>query len=167
MQNKDSVHINDTLIVIYDTIITKPTPSSNIFNVPIRSLLVHQSGVAPSLPILDYLFYVDSYKKQFKDSLEKLEKEGKKIDIRKNAFDYYFSETYNKDSARRKIADGMYLKKNWEDSIYEDIKRLGTFKREKYQYTDMNMILVQMVIDTINKKPIDKFLSEELSVPFY
>lgn len=63
VQNKDSVHINDTLIVIYDTIITRPTPSSNIFNVPIRSLLVHQSGVAPSLPILDYLFYVDSYKK--------------------------------------------------------------------------------------------------------
>ncbi len=165
VQNKDSIHINDTLIVIYDTIITRPTPSSNIFTVPIRSLLVHQSGVAPSLPILDYLFYVDSYKKQFKDSLEKWEKEGKKIDIRKNAFDYYFSETYNKDSARRKIAEGMYLRKNWEDSIYEDIKRLGTFNREKYQYTDMNMILVQMIIDTVNKKPIDKFLSEEFYKP--
>lgn len=165
VQNKDSTHINDTLIVVYDTIITRPTPSSNIFNVPIISLLVHQSGVAPTLPILDYLFYVDSYKKQFKDSLEKWEKEGKIIDIRKNAFDYYFSEAYNKDSARRKIADGMYLKKNWEDSIYEDIKRLGTFNREKYQYTDMNMILVQMIIDTVNKKPIDKFLYEEFYKP--
>jgi CubicO group peptidase (beta-lactamase class C family) len=161
--NKDTIHIDDTLIRIKQEFITKVTPSANIFQVPVRALLVHQSGISPSLPILPYMFYEDSYTKWKK---EEAIKNGEPLPentkfSRQEAFDYYYSSKWVKDSAELKIAENMYLKKRWQDTLYEDVKRLGTFNRNNYQYTDMNMILAQAIIDTVNKMSIDKFVKKE------
>lgn len=161
--NKDTIHIDDTLIRIKQEFITKVTPSANIFQVPVRSLLVHQSGISPSLPILSYMFYEDSYTKWKK---EEAIKNGEPLPentkfSRQEAFEYYYSSKWVKDSAELKIAENMYLKKRWQDTLYEDVKRLGTFNRNNYQYTDMNMILAQAIIDTVNKMSIDKFVKKE------
>ncbi|MDD3861196.1 MAG: serine hydrolase, partial [Bacteroidales bacterium] len=165
IQNKDTVHINDTLVQLTEIVYTRTTPLSNIFQVPVRALLVHQSGICPSLPILKYMFYEDSYKeylteqKIINDSLNKDSISSVEIKVtREEAFDFYFSKKWIKDSAEVKIAENMYLKKRWQDTLYEDVKRLGTFNRTVYQYTDMNMILVQAIIDTVNKKSLDEFV---------
>lgn len=161
--NKDTTYLNDTMLRRKEIFITKTTPSANIFQVPVRALLVHQSGISPSLPILPYMFYEESYSK-FKYEEDK--KNGapnpeKKTYPRQEAWNYYYSNKWVKDSAEVKIADNMYLQNRWRDTLYEDVKRLGTFNRSTYQYTDMNMILAQTIIDTVNKKNIDKFVKEE------
>jgi CubicO group peptidase (beta-lactamase class C family) len=164
VQDKDTIHLNDTLVELTEIILTKTTPKSNIFQVPVRALLVHQSGISPSLPILKYMFYLKSYKEFLQnehlktDSLDFLDLD----DItQEEAFDFYYSKKWIKDSAELKIAENMYLKKRWQDSLYEDVKRLGTFKREVYQYTDMNMILMQAIIDTTNEKSLDVYVKTE------
>ncbi|MDY0315450.1 MAG: serine hydrolase [Bacteroidales bacterium] len=164
VQDKDTIHLNDTLVELTEIILTKTTPKSNIFEVPVRALLVHQSGISPSLPILKYMFYFDSYKEFLKN--ENLKNDSLEIvnldNISKEeAFEFYYSKKWIKDSAELKIAENMYLKKQWQDSLYEDVKRLGTFKRDTYQYTDMNMILMQAIIDTINKKSLDTYVKTE------
>jgi CubicO group peptidase (beta-lactamase class C family) len=168
IQNKDTIHINDTLVQLTQIVYTRTTPLNNIFQVPVRALLVHQSGICPSLPILKYMFYQDSYKEYLSEQKRKndsLSNDSVSKDViivsREEAFDFYFSKRWVKDSAEVKIAENMYLKKRWQDTLYEDVKRLGTFNRDVYQYTDMNMILVQAIIDTVNKKSLDVFVKEE------
>jgi len=161
--NKDTVYLNDSMLQRKEIFITKTTPSANIFQVPIRALLVHQSGISPSLPILPYMFYEDSYAKYKKEEAKKLGiADADKLTFsRQEAWNYYYSNKWVKDSAEVKIAENMYLQNRWRDTLWEDVKRLGTFNRSTYQYTDMNMILTQMIIDTVNKKTIDKFVKEE------
>lgn len=161
--NKDTVYLNDSMIQRKEIFITKTTPSANIFQVPIRALLVHQSGISPSLPILPYMFYEDSYAKYKKEEAKKLGiADADELTFsRQEAWNYYYCNKWVKDSAEVKIADNMYLQNRWRDTLWEDVKRLGTFNRSTYQYTDMNMILTQIIIDTVNKKTIDKFVKEE------
>lgn len=161
--NKDTVYINDTMLQLKEVFITKTTPSSNIFQVPVRSLLVHQSGISPSLPVLPYMFYEKSYSDwKYEEEIKSGNPDAeKKTYPRQEAWDYYYSNKWIKDSAEVKIADNMYLQNRWRDTLYEDVKRLGTFNRSTYQYTDVNMILAQTIIDTVNKMSIDKFVKDE------
>jgi CubicO group peptidase (beta-lactamase class C family) len=161
--NKDTVYLNDSMLQRKEIFITKTTPSANIFQVPVRALLVHQSGISPSLPILPYMFFEESYAKW---KLEEEKKSGNKDAVKKTyprqeAWNYYYSNKWVKDSAEFKIADNMYLQNRWRDTLWEDVKRLGTFNRSTYQYTDMNMILAQTIIDTVNRKPLDRFVKDE------
>ncbi|MBN2776386.1 MAG: serine hydrolase [Bacteroidales bacterium] len=173
VENKDTIHINDTLVELTEIVITRLTPSLNIFKVTPRDLLVHQSGVSPSLPILPYMFYMDSYgellrkQRDENDSIQAILKiDTIKVDTnivftKEEAFNCYYSKTWQKDSAEVKIAENMYLRKRWADSLYKDVKRLTVYPRKIYQYTDMNMILAAMLIDTVNDKPINEYLYKE------
>ncbi len=160
--NKDTTYLNDTMLRRKEIFITKTTPSANIFQVPVRALLVHQSGISPSLPILPYIFYEESYSKwKYQEDIKAgIVNPEKKKYPKQEAWNYYYSNKWVKDSAEVKIADNMYLQNRWRDTLYEDVKRLGTFNRSTYQYTDMNMILAQTIIDTVNKKSLDRFVKE-------
>ncbi|PLX06572.1 MAG: hypothetical protein C0596_14710 [Marinilabiliales bacterium] len=173
VENKDTIHLNDTLVELTEIVITRLTPELNIFKVPVRALLRHESGVSPSLPILPYMFYDDTYaellRKEIKenDSIQELlAADTIAVDTSisftpKEAFDCFYSKVWIEDSAEIKIADGMYLRKRWQDSLYKDIKRLTVYPRRLFQYTDMNMILCAMAIDSVNDKHINEYLYEE------
>jgi len=132
-----TISINDSMIVVIDSITTSVTPKNNIFKVQIRDLLLHQSGISPSLPILKFIKY--------KDSLG-------------NNYVKYYSSVWSKESPT-KIADNMYLRKNYFDSLWSDTKQLRVYSKSIYQYSDVNMILVQMAIDSANHSSIDKYLA--------
>ncbi len=168
--NKDTIHLSDTLIEMTEIVISRVSPDLNIFKVPVRSLLVHQSGVNPSLPILPYMFYQDSYGKLLRDKRDKADtlpqSDSIQVDTtivytRQEAYDCYYSSRWIEDSAEIKIADGMYFRQRWFDTLYTEVKRLGVYPYKIYQYTDMNMILAQMTIDSVNDKPINEYLHEE------
>ncbi|MDD4150791.1 MAG: serine hydrolase [Bacteroidales bacterium] len=171
--NKDTVQLDDTLVVLTEMVITRLTPALNIFKVSPRDLLLHQSGINPSLPILPYMFYQNSYEKNLRTQSDKnalismtLPADTMSFDTtirftKEEAFNFYYNKTWIKDSAEVKIADGMYLRKNWSDSLYNDVKRLTVYPHKLFQYTDMNMILAKILIDTVNGKPINEFLYKE------
>jgi CubicO group peptidase (beta-lactamase class C family) len=170
LQKQDTLTLNDSMIIAYDSLIISLSPKNNIFNVTIRDLLKHQSGIMPVLPILPYLFY----KKNVYDKLDSLRKikNGNtqnsndsliynRADIKllvKNNFNKYYSTKYIADSTKYRIAKNLYFRKNYFDTLWEDTKALRVYSRKIYQYTDINMILLQQAIDSANHQSIDVFL---------
>lgn len=171
----DTINLNDSTIIAYDTIIAKLTPSRNIFKVKLRDMLVHQSGIMPVLPILPYLLYKIPHKrknfrikaktyKKINDSLrnepeyDTIYTEEKKLS-RKEAFERYFSKKQT-DSSEMQIARNMYFHNTYRDTLWIETKQLNVAKEKRYQYSDVNMILVQMGIDSLNDKSIDEYLDK-------
>jgi len=178
LKHQDTLHLNDSMFVAYDSLIVTATPKNNIFKVQIRDILLHQSGITPTLPILPYLLY----KKYYYDSLE-LIKERYYAELKKDTINYdpnikydvkgglneiydeYFTRNYIKDSSQVKIADGFYLQNRYFDTLWRDTKRLRVYSRKIYQYSDINMILLQQAIDSINRRGIDKYLAYNVYGP--
>ncbi len=176
LKHQDTAHINDSMIIAYDSLIIRLTPKNNIFKVKIRELLVHKSGISPALPILPYLLYkkyfydsLEVYKKQITDTLSNTaDSNVVKFNIReeiKKRFSEYFTRKYIKDSSEVKIADGFYLQNRYFDTLWKDTKRLRVYSRKIYQYSDINMILLQQAIDTLNNRSLDKYLSKNIYQP--
>jgi CubicO group peptidase (beta-lactamase class C family) len=69
------------------------------------------------------------------------------------------------DSSLVQVADGMYLKNRWLDSLWQRTKEVGVSGRKVSQYTDLNMILVQITIDTINRSNMNRYMQKEFYAP--
>lgn len=161
--DKDTIWLDDTMIEVIDTIIFKLTPKDNIFKVTPRQLLMHKSGIQPVMPILklmlltpaDFKNIRDYYNSNQLDSLAET-----KMQLRKK----YYSNTYIKDSATIKVAEGLYLKNQYFDTLWRDTKELPV-SQKVYLYSDVNMIILQMTIDSINRKPLNIYTTKEFYKP--
>ncbi len=178
LKYQDTLGLNDSLLIAFDTLLVSVSPKNNIFKVSIRDLLMHKSGISPTLPILPYVIF----KKNFYDSLEinkqrfyeKIKNDSTfknknivfnpRSEIQK-IYDKYFTKKYIRDSAEIKIADGFYFKNNWFDTLWRDTKRLRVFSRKIYQYSDINMILLQSAIDSLNKRSMNSYMRNTFYLP--
>jgi len=192
LAQNDTLNINDSSFVTIYTIITKLTPSRNIFKVPLTDLLMHKSGIVPAMPVFRYMYYKAYYIKQLKEKLATIQgKNGPMFDYRsfelpvsfpdntklpdslkqrikngfKKQYEEYFSKTFNKDTASIRLTQNLYLKNRYFDTIWRDTKQLPVFSRKVFQYSDVNMILLQLAIDTLNKRPIDDYLKKNIYNP--
>ena len=109
-----------------------------------RDLLMHKSGLQPSMPILRFMLFKN-------DTI--------------NNFDKYYARKYNKDSASRKIAEGVYLRNSYFDTLWKDTKRMKVFSRKRYTYSDANMIILQMALDSLNRRSISSFMQSYFYSP--
>ncbi|MCF8298204.1 MAG: serine hydrolase [Saprospiraceae bacterium] len=155
----DTIQLNDSMLIAYDTIYFKVTPKLNIFKSKPYNLLMHKSGLSPSLPILSFLYYrrdtvVDTTLplKNRKDTVAYL-------------FNKYYGRSYIKDSITVKIANNFYLKDHWFDSLWVLTKQIRLCSNPVYQYSDINMIMLQQTIDTINQMSIDKYMEKYFYQP--
>ncbi len=182
VRGKDTVHLNDTQFVAYDTLIFKATPSLNIFKRELVDLLRHESGIIPVLPILPlYLYKTNAKKKNFRISnrrykflLDSLDNDSIKAkeasELADNEsitlpFDRFYLHLEDTTGCEVEIAENMFLRKEYYDSLWLDIKQLGVFGAKVYQYSDVNMILLQQAIDSTNGFGIDKFLNDDFFQP--
>jgi CubicO group peptidase (beta-lactamase class C family)/beta-glucosidase-like glycosyl hydrolase len=178
LKYQDTIHLSDTSFLAYDTLIVTSTPANNIFKVKIRDLLLHQSGISPTLPILPYVLY----KKNFYDSIDVIKKRylnallSDSIKKKKNPefnakkellkiYKRYYSNHYIKDSSEIKIAENMFFRKNYMDTLWKKTKQLRVYSRKIYQYSDINMILLQIAIDSLNRQSIDKYVKNQFYLP--
>lgn len=115
---------------------------SPIFRANMAELLTHKSGLPAAMPILPYLSYRDSLT---------------------GRFDRYFQETPDSLFSIQ-VADHFYLRNDYRDSIWQSTKRLRVYRKD-YEYSDVNMVLVQQAIDSINRMSIDRFLDSVLYRP--
>jgi beta-N-acetylhexosaminidase len=106
--------------------------TSNLNYITIRDLLIHQSGLQPNMPINRFLNKKD--KKMFATS--------------------------KKDSANIKIANGFYLYNNWMDTLWNTIKTLELTPNPSYRYSDINANLLQKIVETLTKKPLNQYVDE-------
>ncbi len=164
IKNSDTTWIDDTLLQLVDTVIYKLTPKNNIFKVTPRQLLMHMSGIQPAMPILKLMLLDDAEFKRIKDIFDENDTTNTNFDkaaLRK----MIYSDHYIKDSAERRVAQGMFLKNAYADTLWRDTKALPVMSNKKYVYSDVNMILLQQTIDTINNYSISKYVQNNFYKP--
>ena len=142
-------------LLITDTVYITLTPKLNIFTVTPRQLLMHKSGITPSAPILKYITYKamkDFIAEQDSNLADTLDYEHLKSLI--------YSDHYIKDTAEIEVAKNMFLYNKYRDTLWNDMKRLRVWSKKKYAYSDVNMLLMQILIDTITGQPLDKYVKQ-------
>ncbi|MEL6630915.1 MAG: serine hydrolase [Bacteroidota bacterium] len=112
-------------------------------NVRLRDLLTHHSGLSAALPILPYLRYR-------KDNIGR--------------FDKYFKPRPD-DLHNVQVAQNFYLRKDYLDSLWQGVLAMPVAADPVYNYSDANMILLQMAIDSLNQISMDSFLRREFYEP--
>ncbi len=64
-----------------------------------------------------------------------------------------------------RVADSLYLNKNYEDSIYHIIIRSPLKNRGKYEYSDLGFILMQHVVEKITGTSLDRYVDSVFYKP--
>jgi CubicO group peptidase (beta-lactamase class C family) len=105
---------------------------SRVFDLPLRDLLTHTSGLQASLPIEDY--------KRRQDN---------------KLFHFASDQQYSVP-----VAENLYLNQTWMDSLWNLTKGLPVADTARYRYSCVNMILMQRVIDSLNQRSIAEYLQE-------
>lgn len=112
---------------------------STLKKVQVRKLLTHESGLQPFMPVIPYLLHRD---------------EGNA------ACDSFFckqpSSAYD-----IHVADSFYFQSRYIDSIWAAVAALPLKRSGRYRYSDANFMLVQKLVETLSKKPLDEYLDME------
>lgn len=153
----DTLQIGDSLVIVFDTVIYKLTPKNNIFKVTPRQMLTHQSGIQPAMPILKLMLLDNDYFRRIKD----LYADGMDSVADEPSFqekkDRIYSNHYIKDSATTQVAQNLYMYDAYQDTLWRDTKQLPVWSKKIYIYSDVNMIILQITIDSINGYGINTY----------
>lgn len=116
--------------------VTKKTAYGSII---IRDMMAHQAGLTPFIPF---------YKRTLKNG----------------QLDSEIYSTIKKEGYDLKVADGIYMKRTYVDSIYKQI--LGTpLGIKKYEYSDLCYYFTQKILEKLVGKRQDLFLLENIYKP--
>ncbi|MGY6648057.1 glycoside hydrolase family 3 N-terminal domain-containing protein [Wenyingzhuangia sp. IMCC45574] len=110
---------------------------SPIANLLLIDMLTHQSGLKAWIPF--YLKTLDSVSKQ---PMKK-----------------WYHSTKNKDYSVR-IAQNMYMKKEYVDSVFQTIKTTPLRDKINYKYTDLTFLLSKKMFEKFYNKPMEKIYED-------
>ena len=130
----DTIPFRDSMYLVGRYVLpTQKKMMSEVFDLKLRDLLTHTSGLQASLPIIPYKKYVSS-------------------PLYSQESDQVYSVP---------VANRFYMRENYLDSLWNITKGLHIRNdSNKYEYSCVNMILMQRVIDSINQASISDFVSE-------
>ncbi|MHA6279019.1 glycoside hydrolase family 3 N-terminal domain-containing protein [Salinimicrobium sp. CAU 1759] len=114
---------------------------SNKKDIPYRDILAHQGGFQPWIP-----FWKEMYRKN-------------------GSFRWW---TVQQDSSKRypiKIADDMYLHRNYHKKIRKAIRKSELSDKKEYVYSDFFFILAPWIVQNITGEHFDRYLQEEFYDP--
>ncbi|MEL6842006.1 MAG: serine hydrolase, partial [Bacteroidota bacterium] len=139
----DSLRQGDSLRIIRTVSRGSREVVAPSFRVKVGDLMTHYSGLPAGMAILPYLNYRDS-------TTGKYDK-------------YYKPEPSEEHNVL--VAGDFYLRNDYRDSLWEKVRRTYPAPDPGYDYSDLNMILVQRAIDSINREPIDLYLDRSFYQP--
>ncbi len=139
----DSLTIGDSLRIIRTLLKGIKRVNAPLYQVQLADLMTHFSGLPKGLPILPYLNY----------------RKGNKA-----KYGRYFQAKPTEQYGIGVAAD-FYLRNDYRDSLLETARYLHPYHAPFYEYSDLNMILVQQAIDSLNQEPIDLFLDRTFYQP--
>ena len=135
LEEKGQIHLDSSL---QNYISLADTSNKN--SLTIREILAHQSGLASWIP-----FY-----------LQTLEEDGR---LRDTLYSTEYSDTFN-----IRVADGIYLHREYPDSIMTQI--LATQLNEKeYKYSDMGFYIFKDIVENITNVSLQDFVGQYLYSP--
>lgn len=107
----------------------------------LKDILMHQAGLKSWIPF-------------YKETLDE-------TGYPKNE---WYSSKPSKDFTN-KICGNIYLRKDWEDTMWNRILTSPLENRGKYVYSDLDFIFLQQVVESITKKTLDQYVYEEFYKP--
>ncbi|CAN5314562.1 glycoside hydrolase family 3 N-terminal domain-containing protein [soil metagenome] len=69
------------------------------------------------------------------------------------------------DSFPYRIAEDMYGRYDWQDTLMEQIMKSRTVAKRKYEYSDLDFIVLGKIVESITKKPLDEYVQETFYDP--
>ncbi|MFN8241196.1 MAG: glycoside hydrolase family 3 N-terminal domain-containing protein [Bacteroidales bacterium] len=111
---------------------------SNKATMNIRDMLAHQAGLTAWIP-----FWKQTVKKNG--------------DFRRNTFSPVMSEKYP-----LKVAQGLYMYKNYRDRIFREIKKSPVSTEKKYLYSDLTFIIMPEIINKLSGKTWYDFVTDSV-----
>jgi len=140
---RKAVRYQDSLVIVYHPTTLTLSNESNIFQVSIRELLTHHSGLDASLNIYPYMYY-----------------KGQQT----SPFGVYFDRTPNGDY-KVQVAGDFYMDRHQLDALWRDTRYLRLNENRNYKYSDINMILLHQAIDSINQYSMERYLDTQFYRP--
>lgn len=107
----------------------------------IRDILLHQAGLVPFIP-----FYKET-----------LDSSGKPL------ASLYRSKP--EDGFTTRVAEGLYLRNDWQDTIHKRIADSKLTEKDKYVYSDNDFIFLGKVVEAITGKGLDEYVRENFYLP--
>ena len=137
----DSIKLSpDSVLIVKTYSGGKVKVRSPIMDITLAELLTHHSGLSAALPILPYLSY-----RRLGDP----------------RFGRYFQPREDS-SYQIQVARNFFLRRDFQDSIWEATKAMSIDTNRTYRYSDANLVLVQRVIDSVNRQGLDQYLHSNL-----
>ena len=114
---------------------------TNKENLLIENILLHQAGLAPLI-----WFYKET------------------MDANGNPYTKYYSST-SSDSFNIRVAQNLFLRSDWKDTMYKRIVESPLTKTGKYVYSDIDFILLGKVVEAVSGLPLDEYVQKEFYKP--
>lgn len=115
--------------------------SSRLRNLTVKKLMTHQSGLQPHMPVIPYLLYRDM----------------------ENADCSRYFCNHVSDTFSIQVADAFYFDRRYRDKILSDVNRLRP--RYRYRYSDVNFVLLQMLLEEKSGRPLDSLVALDFFDP--
>jgi beta-N-acetylhexosaminidase len=136
LYEEDKIDLNKTL----GDYVSLPD-TSNKRGLSLRDILIHQAGLAAWIPFYKQTLTEDNL---LRDTL--------------------YSTTYS-DTFSVEVAEGIFLDKQYVDSIFVQIVNSDLRKDTAYKYSDLGYYFFKKMIEDIQKTPLDSFVSKEFYNP--
>ncbi|WNJ16026.1 serine hydrolase [Pontibacter sp. G13] len=132
----------DTVLLVTTTHYPARRYAARIFDIPLKDLLTHRSGLPPGLPIISFL-------------RQRTRSRGADIP--------YFAKRPSSEYSIE-VANEFFLSRQKQDMLWQKTKLIRP-GRKIYEYSDANMVLLQRALDSLHQEPLDKFLDRTLYAP--
>lgn len=114
---------------------------TNKQHLTIENILLHQAGLVSFIP-----FYKET------------------IDSTGNLKPGFFSEKYS-DSFNIPVAQNMFMRNSWRDTIYKRILQSPLGETGKYIYSDNDFIFLGKIVEAVSGYPLDEYVKKEFYTP--
>ena len=114
---------------------------SNKENLRIDYMLLHQAGLAAYIP-----FYKET------------------IDPGGEPYTKYYSTKQN-DSFHIRVAQNLFMRNDWRDTIYQRILQSPLGAANKYVYSDNDFIFLGKIVEALSGLPLDEYAKKEFYTP--
>jgi beta-N-acetylhexosaminidase len=114
---------------------------NNKESLTIENILLHQAGLVAYIP-----FYKET------------------IDANGAPLPAYYASAKN-DSFSIRVANNLYLRADWRDTIYKRILQSTLGKQNRYIYSDNDFIFLGRIVEAISGLPLDEYVKKEFYNP--
>ena len=114
---------------------------TNKENLLIENILLHQAGLVAYIP-----FYKET------------------VDSSGAAFAKYYSTRQN-DLFNIRVADNLFMRSDWRDTMYQRILQSPIGATDKYVYSDNDFIFLGKIVEVISGMPLNEYVKKEFYAP--